>query len=79
MLKTIEQLCKNLITRLDLEKAEEGFNFVLETLKKVYDNESGDLLGVVKCKHNLANMHLMKLDYNNHKTYDTQDRPAKLA
>ena len=79
MLKTIEGLCKDLITRLDLVKAEEGFNFVLLTYQKAYNSDNQDLFPVIKTKHNLANMHLMKLDYLNHKTYDAQDRPAKLA
>ena len=79
MLKTISGLCKNQIGRLDLKKAEEGFTFIVEVLKKITAVPSGDLLSVVKMKHELANIHLLHVDSRNNKIYDPKDRPSILA
>ena len=35
VIKTISGLCKVFICRLNLDKAEEGFNFIIEALKKL--------------------------------------------
>ena len=79
MLKTISGLCKNQIGRLDLKNAEEGFTFIVEVLKKIAVVPSGDLLSIVKMKHELANIHLLSVDSRNNKVYDPKDRPAILA
>ena len=47
-----------MICRLKLDKAEEGFTYVIEALKKIHGIETEDLLSVVKFKHELASMHL---------------------
>ena len=62
-----------------MKKAEEGFTFIVEALKKVSAVPSGDLLSVVKMKHELANIHLLTVDSRNNKVYDVKDRPALLA
>ena len=79
VLRTISGLCKNQIGRLDLKKAEEGFTFIVEALKKIAAVPSGDLLSIVKMKHELANLHLLSVDSRNNKVYDAKDRPATLA
>ena len=79
VLRTISGLCKNQIGRLDLKKAEEGFTFIVEVLKKITAVPSGDLLSVVKMKHELANIHLLTVDSRNNKVYDPKDRPAIIA
>ena len=59
-MKTISGLCKVMISRLKLDQAEEGLNFIIEAQKKMHDEmDSDDLLVVVKFKHELANMHLL--------------------
>ena len=68
-----------MICRLKLDKAEEGFTYVIEALKKIHGIETEDLLSVVKFKHELANMHLQKVDTRNKKVYDAKDRPGQLA
>ena len=62
-----------------MKKAEEGFTFIIEVLKKISTVSSGDLLSVVKMKHELANIHLLTVDSRNNKVYDAKDRPAILA
>ena len=79
ILKTISGLCKVLISRLKLDKADEGFKFIIEAQKKVCGLDTEDLMVVVKFKLELANMHLMQVDSRNRKIYDPKDRPAQLG
>ena len=51
----------------------------MEVLKKIAAVPSGDLLSVVKMKHELANIHLLTVDSRNNKIYDPKDRPAIIA
>lgn len=62
IVKTISGLCKVMVNRLNLSKAEEGLNFIIEAVKKVADVESGELLSVVKYQHELANLYLTMFD-----------------
>lgn len=55
---------------MHLEKAEEGLNFNLEALKKVHCVDSEDLLSIVKCKLELANVRLTMINYLGEKVYD---------
>ena len=71
-MKTISGLCKVMISRLKLDQAGEGLNFIIEAQKKMHDEEDStdDLLAVVKFKHELATMHLLQVDSRNRKIYD---------
>ena len=50
-----------MISRLKLDQAAEGLNFIIEAQKKMHGEEdsSDDLLAVVKFKHELSTMHLL--------------------
>ena len=77
VLKTISGLCKVFICRLKLDKAEEGFTYIIEALNKIHGaGPDTDLLSVVKFQHELSNMHLQQVDTKNQKTYDARDRPG---
>ena len=61
------------------DKAVEGMQFNIEALKIAHGVESGDLLSVVKEKQDLSEVYLTNIDYFGEKTYDSQDRPAKIS
>ena len=71
VIKTISGLCKVFINRLKLDKAEEGWNFIVETLKKASACESGETLHVAKYLQETANLHLLQVDGTNAKIYDS--------
>ena len=79
VVRTISGLCKNFLQRMHLEKAEEGHLFNEEALKKLHAVESGELLSVVKCKQDQANIRMTMINYLGEKVYDPKDRPAKRA
>lgn len=81
VIKTISGLCKVLINRLSLAKAEEGLNFIIEAVKKVAGVESGELLSVVKYQHELASMFLVMHDGPRGKNQgaDTEDCAGKIT
>ena len=68
-----------MIGRLNITKAEEGFIFIINVLKKAAAVESGDLLSVVKFKYELGNVYLLGTDTQGKPVYDNEDRPRKLA
>ena len=48
-----------MIQRLNLNKAEEGLQFIIDTQKKIRDSDTDELLVVGKFKHELSNLHLL--------------------
>ena len=62
---------------MHLDKAEEGLLFNEEALKKVHGVESGELMSIVKCKHDLATVRMTMINYLGEKIYDPKGRPAK--
>ena len=47
---------------MHLDKAEEGLLFNEEALKKVHGVESGELLSIVKCKHDQATVRMTMIN-----------------
>ena len=62
---------------MHLDKAEEGLSFNEQALKKVHGVESGELLSIVKVKHDQANVRMTMINYLGEKVYDPKDRPAQ--
>ena len=77
--KTISGLSKVMIGRLNIPKAEEGFTFIIDVMKKASGVESGEILSVVKFKHELAGCYLLGTDNSGKPVYDKEDRPRKMA
>ena len=71
MLKTINGLSKVMVVRLQTAEAEKGFTFIADATKRIHgvapssqsDDQTETLLALVRPLHDLANVHLMQLDY----------------
>ena len=77
--KSAIEFSKALVVRINLKKAEEGYNFAIEVLKKTAGISTEDLLSINQVRQRMADMYRTSFSTNGSQRYDPEDRPFKLS